>query len=253
STVFYFNLAVGVFFTILLIIAAPIISIFFNEPPLTLIVQVLALSLVINALTIVQRARLTKEINFKFQTKISFIASLLSGIIGIWMAYTGYGVWSLVFRTITGFAFTSILLWIWNKWKPTLEFSKQSFNEMFSFGSKLLMSGLIDTTYRNVYLLVIGKYFSATELGYYTRADQFRNLPSQNITSVIQRVSYPVLTSIQNDELQLKAVYKKLIRSTMLITFVLMLGMAAVAEPFVITLIGDKWQPSVIYLQLLCL
>src|SRR5690606_16555947 len=93
----------------------------------------------------------------------------------------------------------------------------------------------------------------ATELGYYTRADQFRNLPSQNITSVIQRVSYPVLTSIQNDELQLKAVYKKLIRSTMLITFVLMLGMAAVAEPFVITLIGDKWQPSVIYLQLLCL
>jgi len=252
STVFFFNLAVGILFFILLLITAPLISSFFNEPQLTLIVQVLSLGLIISALTIVQRARLTKDINFKLQTKISIIATIVSGGIGIWMAYSGYGVWALVTKTITGFAFTSLLLWMWNKWKPTLEFSVQSFKEMFSFGSKLLLSGLLDTTYRNIYLLIIGKFFSATELGYYARADQFANLPSQNITGVIQRVSYPILSSIRADIPKLKTAYQRLIKSTMLITFVLMLGLAAIAEPLVLTLIGHKWLPSVIYLQLLC-
>jgi len=252
STVFFFNLATGIFFYFILFFSAGLISTFFDEPKLTLIVKFLALGLIINAFTIVQRARLTKEINFKLQTKISIIATTASGIIGIWMAYNGYGVWSLVIRTLAGFAFTSLLLWIWNNWNPSLVFSKKSFEEMFSFGSKLLVSGLINTTYINIYLLIIGKYFSATELGYYSRADQFKNLPSQNIASVIQRVSYPVLSSIQDDKPQLKIAYRKLIRSTMLITFVLMLFLAAIAKPFVLTLIGEKWLPSVIYLQLLC-
>ena len=252
STVFYFNLAVGILFFLLLSFTAPLISSFFNEPQLTLIVQVLAIGLIINAFTIVQRARLTKAINFKLQTKISIIASILSGLISIWMAYNGYGVWSLVAKTLTGYTLTSMLLWLWNKWKPTLEFSKESFKELFSFGSKLLLSGLLDTTYNNIYLLIIGKFFSATELGYYTRADQFKSLPSQNITGVIQRVSYPVLSSIQDDKQQLKAAYKKLIQSIMLITFCLMLAMAASAKPLILTLIGEKWLPAVIYLQLLC-
>ena len=186
STVFYFNLVNGIVFYLVLFFAAGLISHFFNEPKLALIIQVLALSLIINSLAIVQRARLTKEINFKLQTKISIIATTLSGIIGIWMAYTGYGVWSLVIKSLAGFAFTSILLWSWNKWIPHLVFSKDSFKEMFSFGSKLLVSGLIDTTYRNIYLLIIGKYFSATELGYYTRADQFKNLPSRTLLALFR-------------------------------------------------------------------
>ena len=119
----------------------------------------------------------------------------------------------------------SILLWIWNKWNPTLVFSIRSFREMFSFGSKLLVSELIDTAYRNIYLLIIGKLFSATELGYYTRADQFKNLPSSNINSIISRVSYPVLATIQTDIPKLKAAYQKLIKGTMFVTFVLMLDM----------------------------
>lgn len=252
STVFYFNLVVGVFLYIVLFFAAEPISRFFGEPQLKLLVQVLGLGLIINSLTIVQTAILTKRIDFKLQTKISIIASIISGMIGIGMAYNGYGVWSLVVRTLTGFAFTSLLLWLWNKWKPTLVFSKDSFKEMFSFGSKLLLSGLIDTTYRNIYLLIIGKFFSATELGYYTRADQFNKLISQNITSVIQSVSYPVLSSIQDDIPLLRTAYQKLIKSTMLIIFVLMLGMAAIAEPLVLALIGEKWMTSVVYLQLLC-
>jgi O-antigen/teichoic acid export membrane protein len=251
STVFYFNLLVGFVLYLVLYFSAPAISRFFEEPQLTLIVKVIGLGIVINAFTIVQRARLTKEINFKLQTKISIIASVVSGTIGIVMAYSGYGVWSLVFKTLMGFFFSSVLLWIWNKWKPTLVFSKNSFKELFSFGYRLLLSGLIDTVYKNIYLLIIGKYFSAAELGFYTRADQFNNLPSSNITSVIQRVSYPILTEIQDDLPRLKIAYQKIIKSTMLISFVAMMIMAAVAKPLILSLIGEKWLPSVIYLQLL--
>ncbi|MDX9694246.1 MAG: lipopolysaccharide biosynthesis protein [Bacteroidales bacterium] len=251
STVFYFNLFVGIVLYAVLFFSAGAISRFFDEPQLRLIVQVVGLSIIVNAFTIVQRARLTKEINFKLQTKISIIASICSGVFGIVMAYTGYGVWSLVYKTLLGFAITSLFLWLWNKWKPTLVFSRNSFKEMFSFGYKLMISGLIDTAYRNIYLLIIGKYFSATELGFYTRADQFKNLPSQNITGVIQRVSYPVLAEMQGDIPRLKTAYQKIIKSTMLITFVSMMIMVAIAKPLVLVLIGEKWLPSVVYLQLL--
>jgi teichuronic acid exporter len=252
STVFFFNLATGVFFYFIIFFAAEPISIFFNEPQLKSVVRVLGLCLILVSLTIVQKARLTKEINFKLQTKISFITIIISGIVGIYLAYSGYGVWALVVFTLSGYTLNGLLLWIWSKWKPAITFSKKSFKEMFSFGSRLLVSGLLDTAYNNIYLLIIGKVFSAAELGYYTRADQFKNLPSENITGVIQRVSYPVLSTMQDDKVHLKAAYKKIIRSTMLITFVLMLGMAAAAEPLVLTLIGEKWFPSIIYLQLLC-
>lgn len=252
STVFYFNLLVGIVLFFVLFFSAGTISRFFDEPQLYLIIQVIGLSIIVNAFTIVQRARLTKEINFKLQTKISIIASIVSGIIGITMAYAGYGVWSLVFKTLFGFVMTSLLLWLWNKWIPSLVFSKNSFKELFNFGYKLMISGLINTAYKNIYLLIIGKYFSATELGFYTRADQFRNLPSQNITSVIQRVSYPVLSEIQNDIPRLRTAYQKIIKSTMLITFHTMMIMAAIAKPLILTLIGEKWLPSVVYLQLLC-
>jgi teichuronic acid exporter len=252
STVFYFNLFMAIFLYAILYFSSGAISRFFDEPQLKLIIQVLGFGLIINAFTIIQRTRLTKRIDFKLQTKISIIAVIGSGAIGIFMAYQGYGVWSLVTKTLIGFALTSLFLWLWNGWFPSLIFSKKSFHEMFSFGSRLLVSGLIDTGYRNVYLLIIGKYFSASELGFYTRADQFKNLPSQNITSIIQRVSYPVLSSIQDDIPRLKVAYQKIIKSTMLITFIAMFSMAAIAEPMVITLIGEQWLPSVVFLQLLC-
>jgi len=131
-------------------------------------------------------------------------------------------------------------------------FCLKSFKELFSFGSKLLVSGLIDTLYRNIYYLIIGKFFLANELGYYTQADQFQALPSTNLQGIIGRVSYPVLSTIQNDIPRLKDAYKRIIRVTMFMTFVLMLGLAAVARPMILTLIGNKWEPSVVYLQMLC-
>ena len=252
STIFYFNLLIGLLFYLLLFFTAGVISRFFNEPLLKPMVRVLSLGIIINAFSLIQTTRLTKQIDFKLQTNISIIASVVSGTLGIAMAYYGYGVWSLVAKTIIGYLFTTIFLWYWNKWIPSLVFSVSSFKELFSFGSKLLIVGIIDTIYSNMYLLVIGKFFSASELGYYTRADQFKGYPSENITGVIQRVSYPVLSSIQNEPENLKNYFRKLISSTMLITFVLMIGMAAVAKPLVLTLIGQKWLPSVAYLQLLC-
>jgi len=252
STVFYFNLVVGFLFFGILYISAPAISSFFDEPQLTLIVRMMALILIIDSFTIIQRTILTKRIDFKLQARISIISSVGSGVIAIIMAYKGYGVWSLVFQRLSRQGLNSIFLWIWNNWRPQLVFSRKSFKELFGFGSKMLVSGLINTIYLNVYYLIIGKFFSAESLGYYTKASEFKRVPSQGLNAVIDRVSYPVLSSIQDDKSRLKINYQRLIRSSMFITFVFMLGMAAVAEPMVIALIGEKWRQSIIFLQLLC-
>lgn len=252
STVFFFNLAAGILFFVLLFFSAPAISGFFNEPELTAILQVLGIVLIIDSLTLIQRTILTKRIDFKLQAKISMIASIGSGVVSITMAFYGLGVWALVAQRIVKQGLNSLFLWMWNRWKPLLVFSKKSFKELFGFGSKLLLSGLIDTIYRNVYYLIIGKFFSAQELGFYTKANEFKNLPSQNLNGIIGRVTYPVLSTLQDDIPRLRNNYQKLIRSVMFITFILMLGMAAVAEPMIHTLIGAKWEPAIIYLQMLC-
>jgi teichuronic acid exporter len=252
STVFFFNLTAGIILFSILFILAPEISSFFKEPLLKSIIRVLAIVLIIDSLTIIQRTTLVKRVDFKLQARISFIASTGSGIIAIILAYKGFGVWSLVALTIARQGLNSLLLWLWNKWRPTLIFSKDSFKELFGFGNKLLLSGLIDTVYNNIYYLVIGKYFSATELGFYTRAHNFSNFPSHNINTIVGRVTYPVLSDMQAYPDLLKSGYRRIIKSTMLITFVLMLGLAAIAEPMIITLIGEKWRPAIPYLQLLC-
>ena len=252
STVFYFNLAAGAIFYLLLFISAPAISGFFNEPELKAILQVMGIVLIIDSFTIIQRTILTKRIDFMLQARISVIASTVSGIVAITMAFSGFGVWALVAQRVINQGLNSLFLWIWNRWKPLLVFSIKTFKELFGFGSKLLLSGLIDTIYRNVYYLIIGKFFSAQELGFYSRADGFKNLPSQNLNTIVSRVTYPVLSSIQDDIPRLRDNYQKLIRTIMFITFILMLGMAAVAEPMIHTLIGAKWEPAIIYLQMLC-
>lgn len=251
STVFYFNLAAGALFFLILFFSAPYVGIFFNEPQLVPLLRVLAIGLIISSLTIIQRTILTKRINFKLQTRISVISNIISGIVGITMAYKGFGVWSLVAQTLSKQTLNSLFLWLWNRWRPTLVFSIESFKELFAFGSRLLASGLIDTLYRNIYYLIIGKFFSAQELGYYTRANQFKDLPASNLTGVMSRVTYPVLAQMQDDKVKLKAGYKRMIKSVMFISMVLLAGLAAIAEPMIITLIGEQWRPAIIYLQLL--
>jgi len=252
STVFFFNLATGILFFLLLFFSAPAISYFFNEPELTAILQVLGIVLIIDSITLIQRTILTKRIDFKLQARISVIASIGSGVVAIAMAFYGFGVWALVAQRFVKQTLNSFFLWLWNSWKPLLIFSMKSFKDLFHFGSKLLVGGLIDTIYRNIYFLIIGKYFSTQDLGFYTKADEFQRLPSQNINAIISRVSYPILSIIQKDIPRLKNNYRKLIRTIIFITFTLMMGMAAVAEPLIYTLIGAKWEPAIIYLQMLC-
>ncbi len=252
STVFYYNLAVGILFFIILYFSASAISRYFDEPQLKKILRVLSIVLILGSFGIIQNTILRKRVDFKLLTKISLVSSIVSGIIAIVMAYKGMGIWSLVALRLMKEAFNSILLWIWNRWRPGFIFSKVSFKELFGFGSKLLLSGLLDALFRNIYFPVIGKYFSAAELGYYTRANAFSTFPAQNINSVINRVAYPVLAHVQDDHEILKQGYRRLVKSVMLIVFPVMLGLAATAEPVVIILIGEKWRQSILYLQILC-
>lgn len=251
STVFYYNLTTSILFYSILVALAPSVAQLFNEPQLKLILQVVGLKVVVSSLSLIHLTIITKNLDFKLLTRITLLSNLISGLIAIYMAYRGFGVWSLVAQQLSNQLFKTAFLWMWNSWKPVLVFRKESFKELFGFGSNLLLSGLIDTMFRNLYVLVIGKFFSAQELGFYTRADNFKNLPSQNINGIVSRVSYPVMSKIQDDIPLLKEKYRILIRSTMFVTFILMLGMAAVAEPMIILLIGEKWRPSIVYLQML--
>ena len=252
STVFYTNLVLSVVLAAVLFFCATPISVFFERPELVSLTQVMSSVVIINALSIVQRVRTTKAIDFKTQTKITFMSSIGSGVIGIAMAYMGYGVWSLVGQQISNQLLTTLLFWLYNKWMPKFVFSWTSFKEMWAFGSKLLASGLIDTAWKEVYQVVIGKCYNPATLGLYTRAKQFADLCSSNLTSVVQRVSYPVLSSIQDDRVRLKGAYQRVIKTTMLPTFVLMLGMAACAEPMIYVLIGEQWSECVPMLQIIC-
>lgn len=253
STVFYTNFVVSVFMALVLYLCAKPIAFFFKREELEALTQAMSCVVVINALCIVQKARTSKNIDFKTQTKVTFIASLFSGIVGIAMAYLGYGVWALVWQQISQNLLTTILFWVFNRWIPSLVFSWESFREMWSFGWKLLVSSLIDTTWKEIYQVVVGKCYSSATLGLYTRAKQFSQLFSSNLTSIVQRVSYPVLSSIQDDRTRLKSAYQRVIKTTMLPAFVLMLGMAAVAKPMILVLIGEKWLDCVPFLQLICI
>ena len=252
STVFYFNIGVGAILYLILFFSAPFIASFYNEPQLVPITRIIGLSLVFNSLVVVQRALLTINLDFKTQAKASFVGVILSGSIGITMAYTEFGVWAIVWQQISNLAAVTVLLWILSRWKPIWTYSWKSFRELFSFGSKLLVSGLLDTIFRNLYLIVIGKFFKASDLGYYTRAHQFTDFASSNITGIIQRVTYPVLCTIQDDDARLSDVYRRLLRTSAFIIFPLMTGMAAVARPMVISFLTEKWLFSAVLIQILC-
>lgn len=252
STVFYFNLVASVFFYALLWLGAPAIAAFYDMPLLESVTRVVALNLVINALSGVQNAKLGIALDFKTRAKISLSVTLFSGIVGISLAYAGYGVWALVVQMVGSALLNTLLLWLFVRWKPQLVFSWTSFRELFTFGSKLLASGLLDTLYGNLVPLLVGKFYSATSLGLYSRALGLGNYPSSNITSVIQNVTFPVLSSIQNDDERLSSGYRRLLRLSVFIIFPLMVGLSAVADPLVRLVLTDKWEGCIYLLQILC-
>lgn len=252
NTVFVSNLVISIVLCATLYLSAPTIAGFFARPPLTDLLHVMSFIIIINAFAIIQRTILMKNIDFKTQTKISLISSITSGVVGIGMAVFGYGVWALVGQQLSRQGLNTVFLWIYARWYPRLQFSTESFRELFGFGWKVLVSCLIDTVWKEIYQVVIGKCYAPAMLGQYTRAQQFASIFSSNLTSIVQRVSYPVLSSIQDDKARLKAGYKRIIKISMLLSFVLMLGMAGCAESMIQVLVGDQWLPAVPLLQIIC-
>lgn len=253
STVFYYNLAIAVLLYLLFFFIAPWIALFYEMEQLTSVMRVLSLVLIVNALSIVHRTKLVKSINFKSQSIISFTSALLSGVIGIAMAYYGFGVWALVCQQILNSAFLFLFFLYFTRWKPSFAFSKEAFMPLFKFGSRLLGASLLNQLYRNLYTIVIGKKFSAENLGYYTRAEQFAIFPSYTLSSIVVKVAFPALSKIQDDNQKLREAYRKIIRLTSYIIFPLMVIVIVLAKPFILLTLSAKWSAAIILLQILCL
>ena len=251
STAFYFNIAVGVSCYALLFLAAPYIAKFYDEPILSELTKVIGLNVVFSSLAVVQRAKLTIALDFKKQSKVSLLAVTISGALGITMAYNGFGVWSLVAQTVSMNGLLALLLWVFVGWYPRERFCYTTFKELFNFGSKLLASGLIDTVYRNIYQIIIGKQFSAAQLGYFTQAKQLSEVPATNITNIIQRVNFPMMSQIKDDNEKLEQAYEKAIVYTALVVFPIMCAIAVMAKPIILILLGEKWITSAPLLSVL--
>jgi len=252
SSVFVFNLVLATFFYSLLFFAAPAVSQFFKESRLTDLVRVAGLGLLTGAFSSVQSVILKKDLNFRLLALIGFGATIISGIVSVTMAFNGYGVWSLVYSGLIQSVVVALGLWFTNSSAIKFIFSVTILKEHFSFGSKIMFGSFIHAVYNNMYYILIGKIYTPSLLGYYTRADNFQKLFSDNIDIIVRQVTYPVLSQLQQNEDKLKNTYQILIRFTAFATFILLMGLFVVAKPFTITLIGEKWLPSVPFLQLLC-
>ena len=253
NTVFICNLAFSLLLYAIIFLCSPLIADFFGRQELTVLTRVSSLGMIIGAMAIVQQTRLIKYIDFKTQTKITIIASVLSGVLGIAMALIGFGVWSLVAQQLAAQSLRTIMLFVYNKWLPKLRFSCNSFQELFGFGWKLMLSGLLDTVWKELYQVVVGKFYSPATLGQYTRANQFSQMFSSNLTNVIQRVTFPVLSDIQDDKERMVAAYRSIIKNTMFVTSICMFFLGAVSEPLIYCLIGPKWHEAAVYLPFICL
>lgn len=244
STVFYFNLALSLALYLLVFCLSPYIARFYNEPILEPVTRWVALELIISGVTIVQRAKLIRELDFKTQTKASLASAAIGGGVGIAMAYMGYGVWALVAQTMVRSSLNTILLWVYTAWRPSLEFSIISFKSLFDFGSKLLVSNILHSIYQNLYGLLIGRHYSAADVGYYRNAYGISSLPSMNLSSVITRAIYPVQCQVQDDKPKLTTSFHEYIRISCFVIFPLMATLSVVARPLVSLLLTDKWLPA---------
>lgn len=252
TTAFFFNLVAGVVLFGIIWVIAPWVSAFYDKPILTSLLRAEGSLLIVSSFKIVQNTQLTRALNFKAKMIIRVVSNILGGASGIISAYCGLGVWALVVMHVADAIISLILLWIISPWRPRGRWNKQSFNYLWGYGSKLLASGLLDTIYNNIYPIVIGKFYSAADLGQYSRAKGYAAMPSQSLTGVIQQVTFPVLSQIQDDDQRLAGSYRRMLRFTVFIVFPIMIGMAALAHPLVISLVTDKWAQCVPYLQIIC-
>ena len=251
STAFFFNISISLIFYILFYFSAGMISRFFNEPRLIIITRVISLNFVIGAAGLVQLTIFIKKLDFKIQAKINAFAAVLSGIFGLFLAYKGFGVWALIFQTLVGNLFRISLLWIVSSWRPIFIFSFKSFINLFSYGYKIFLQGLLDSIFLNIYSPIIGKKFSAFDLGFYTRANRFYVLFVRRLTMVFSKVTFPAFCTIQNDKDKLVYGYKSTLGLMSFIIFPIITILIVTAKPFVLFFLTEKWMPVVPYMKLL--
>ena len=252
TTAFCFNIVAGIVLYGVIWLIAPWVTVFYDKPILTQLLRVEALLLIISSFKIVQNTQLSRALNFKAKAIINVSSQVISGAIAIYAAYHGFGVWSLVIQHIASGIISLIMLWLFSPWRPRGKWSKKSFGYLWGYGSKLLASGLLDRIYGNIYPIIIGKFYSAADLGQYTRATHYAYMPSKTLTSVLQQVTFPVLSQIQEDTDRLANSYRRMLRFTVFLVFPIMLGMVALASPLVIALVTDKWAPCIPYLRVIC-
>lgn len=253
STVFFMNLVASLLIYIVLFFSAPLIASFFDQPMLVPIIRLYTCTFIIRAFSQVQQTKLTKEMNFKLQMLIQIPSVIIAGIAGVLFAYHGMGVWSLVYMNIIQVSLSAIQLWFRTGWWPSLEFDWQMLKSHLNFGYKLTLAGILNTIFTNLYNVIIGKYFSATQLGYYNRADTLRMFPVQNLATALNKVTYPMFSSIQEDNTKLKEAYRMLMQQVIFWLLPLMAILIIVAKPLFVFLLTDKWLPAVPYFQWLCI
>lgn len=252
ATVFYYNLVACYMLYGILFCAAPYIADFYNLPILKDLTRVVTLSLLISPFGGIQNVHLATAIDFKTPAVIGICATILSGIIAIVMAYNGYGVWALAIQGLAGGIIAVGARIYIVRWYPRARFSKKSFKELFGFSSKMLASSCLDTIYNNITPLIVGKYYSPTQLGIYERARGWAALPSSTFTGVLQGVTFPVLSKIQDENERLAMNYRRLLRLSAFICFPLMVGLSAVSRPLTLFILTEKWESSITLLQIIC-
>jgi len=253
STVFWFNVTIGLSMALALFFSAPWIANFYGVPVLKTITQLYSFQFLLGACNAVQNTLFIKKIDFKTPLKINTASTVISAVIGIYMAWKGYGIWALVAQSMSSSILQTIILWAISRWRPAFTFSRQSFNELFGFGGFLFLSWILDAAYLKFYTLLIGKWYGIHDLGIYNRADSTKQLPAGVLSGILARVAFPLFSEANDDPVRLRNGLKLSIRGVMFINAPMMLGIASVAGPLVLTLFGDAWSAAVPLLQILAL
>lgn len=252
STIFFFNLGMSILLYLLLFISAPAIARFYNTDALVSLLRIYGLVLIINSLSLIQSTRLRKQLNFKTAAISTILANVVSTLVGIYMAYNGYGVWSLVMMYIVEAVVRTLLLWWQCKWWPLLTFSMDSLVSLFKFGGFLLANSLLYTLRRNMLSMVLGKLYTVRDLGMYSQAKKLEDVPVTGISSIVEQVSFPVLAKLQDDNERFLQMQRRSLKLLAFLCFPLMFLMMVIAEPVIVFLFTDKWIEAAPYLQVLC-
>jgi teichuronic acid exporter len=253
STVFFFNISLALIMALLLCLGARWFAVFYQMPILEPLSYVMALNMFISAFGNVQRTLMTIELDFRTPTRINIIATIVSGVLGIYLALRGCGVWSLAWQAVLSTFINNMLTWYYRPWRPILTFETQRLRELFGFGGFMMLSGLLDVFYNRLNTLLIGKFYSATDLGFYTRADRTQQLPGNIIGTLVGRIAFPLFAAANHDKELLRQGLKKSVIILMMVNLPIMLGICAVSRNLVLTLFGLKWESCIPYLQVLCL